>query len=121
MFVVTLIAAIFGTIIYFRPATIATDCGADATFASNDCDCVAFAVVVVVVMLVVGTRVNPLPYKLLLSSFEFRLTTVDAIELVLDALLPLCNPVVCPVVLLFRDDRSRCFVVAAAAVPSDPT
>lgn len=107
--VVTLIVAIFGTIIYFRPATIATDCGGDVTLASDDC---------VIFVEVGGTRVDPLLYKLLLSSFEFRLAA--AADPVLDVLLPLCITVACPVVLLLRDDRSRCFVVAVVNVTSDP-
>lgn len=111
-FVVTLIVAIFGTIIYFRPATIATDCGGDVTLASNDC---------VMFVEVSGTRVDPPLYKLLLSSFEFRLAAAAAAaDPVLEALLPLCNTVAGPVVLLFRDDRSRCFVVAVINVTSDP-
>lgn len=96
-FVVTLMAAIFGTIIYFRPATIATDWGGDDTFASNDC----------VVFAVCGILIVMLPYILLLSSFEFRLPV---------ALLPLWNAVDCAVVLLFRHDRSRCFITAFVVV-----
>lgn len=101
MFVVTFMAANFGTIIYLRPATIATDCGGDVTFASNcncDCACVRFVAAV------------------------FLVDVVGAVmELVLDALLPLCNAVVDPVELLFRDDRSRCLVdVAAVTIGSDP-
>lgn len=115
MFVVTLMEAIFGTIIYFRPATIATDCGADVVFASTDCDCACVLFVVAD-----GSRVDPLPYKLLFSSFEFRLPAA-VIELVLDARLPLCNVLAGPpVVLLFRDDRSRCFIVAVVTVSSVP-
>lgn len=118
MFAVTFIEAIFGTIIYFRPATIATDCGGDVTFASIDCDC--DCVIFVVVDCDGRPRVvDPLPYKLLLSSFEFRLLAA-VIELVLDALLPLCNVLVGPVVLLFRDERSRCLVVDVVTVASDP-
>lgn len=63
-----------------------------------------------------GSREKPLPYALLLSSFEFRLAVATVEPALVVVLLPLCNAMVEPVVLLFREERSRCFVATAAVI-----
>lgn len=104
MFGVTLTAAIFGTIIYFRPATIATDCGGVAVFVPVDAFTWLWVLVVVV-------AVVDVPCKLLLSSFELRLAVTAAFVI----RLPLGSAVSAdgPDVLLLRDDRSAAAIATS--------